>query len=220
MEDLEPNVRYVGELGIELKKQTWFFPIPKSCRCNKGRYVGTKEATRFVEQGKAVWALYRKDGEMQIDERMIWMPVVKERVPRVDMISRADVERAYIGSELRSGHYVYDRKKQKFVVIGTMPEGINKAEWAADAEAEVKHEKNIRKKFSQDIEECHGMILWSRIQCGRTRTVVRNGLERCEGKWGIPLDDKSYTIRAERKDPFEGRSLLPFSPESRTFGGH
>jgi hypothetical protein len=163
--------------------------------------VTSKEATKFVEQGKAVWILYRKDGEMQIDGNMIWMPVVKERVPRVDMISKADMERAVIGSELRSGHYRYNRLKQKFEVIRTIPEGMTKEEWQTDA-------------------ECHGMILWSRIQCGRTRTIVRNGLERCEGNWGVPLDDKSYTIRAHRKDPFHGRSLFSFSPDERTSGGH
>lgn len=187
--------RYVGELGVNLAEQEWYYALPKKCRCK--RYVSVAEATEFVASGWAVWILRfkRVRGEVRLNESggedQIWIRVVRERVPRVDLISRADIERSVLGSEKKSKHYRYNREKQRYEVITEVPEGYTKKQWMEDAENEVKFERRIRKQYSQYIQQCHDLTLGF-----RSRLVV-------------PF----------QPDPFEGRTLFSFSKDERTVGG-
>jgi hypothetical protein len=185
---------YIGDLGVGIGEQEWYYPLPKSCRCK--RYVTVGEATEFVEQGRAVWILQfrRRKGEVVLNEEVstkIWLRVEEPRVPRVDMISKADVERAFIGSERKSAHYIFNPIKKKFVTVRTLPKGFTAKDWAEEAEEENKFEKNHKERFIRYIEDCHDISMGFRAQLM------------------VPFSP----------DPFEGRVLFPFGPETRTFGG-
>lgn len=181
---------YVGELGVSLAEQEWYYPLPKSCRCR--RRVTSAEATEFVDCGWAVWLLKVKKSSIIPDEKRIWMPVVRERVPRVDLISRADIERAFIGSEKQSIHYAYNRTTQKFEVIKAIPEDMTEKEWLEDARKEIEFEQRIRRQYKKYIEGCHD----------------------------ITMQFRAKLIAPFRPDPFEGRVLFSFNSDQRTCGGH
>jgi hypothetical protein len=183
---LVPNERYVGETNIE--KQVWFRPFPKSCRCR--RYITLYEADEQVGCGQAIWVLKIKRGAVIPDESQVWMPIVREKVPRIDLITKADIERCYIGSERKSKHYVFNKSKKKFVVIRTIPEGMTKKEWDEDAQEEINFERRFRKQFKEYIEGCHAVTMEARA------------------KLIVPF----------KPDPFDGRTLF-FTPDERTAGG-
>lgn len=186
---------YVGELGIKIGDQSWYYPLPESCRCK--RRVSVAEATEFEARGWAVWILQfkRRKGEVVLNDEVstkIWMPVVRERVPRVDLISRADVERAYIGSERKSSHYKYFPVLKMHLVVQGAPEGKTLKEWLKEAEEEKNFEARIRRQFYRYIEDCHELT----------------------------MDFRAKLLVPFQPDPFEGRVLFPFSPDQRTMGGH
>lgn len=172
---------YVGELGRNLEHQEWYCPLPKKCRCR--RFITVAEATEFVLSGQAVWILQFKHrkGEVVLNDdaiNKIWMRVEREKVPRVDLITRADIERSIIGSERKSKHYQFNQKTRRFENIQKMP-GFTVKEWTEDALKEAKFEKRIRDQYSKYIEECHLVTLNARI-----------------------------ALKAPfRPDPFEGRSI-------------
>lgn len=188
---LIPGEKYVGELGVKIGDQEWYYPLLSSCRCK--RYVSVADATEFEAQGWAVWILQfkRKKGEIVLNDEVstkIWMPVVRERVPRVDMISRSDIERAYVGSEKVSAHHKYNPITRKFMVVRTVPEDKTLKEWLAEAQKEEKFERHIRSQFQEYIEECHSVTLNARAELM------------------VPFSP----------DPFEGRCLFPFAKDQRT----
>jgi hypothetical protein len=183
----------VGELGVGLAEQGWYYPLPAKCRCK--RMISTSEATEFVGRGWGVWILQfkRRKGEVVLNDVVstkIWMPVERARVPRVDLISRSDVERAYTGSEQESKHFVYNRDLQKYIVV-PRPEGVTEKQWLADAKKEVDFENRIQKQYSDYIEQVHDLYMSFRAEL----------------------------IVPFRPDPFLGRVLFPFQKDLRTEGG-
>jgi hypothetical protein len=193
---VESGVKCVGELGIGLEEQKSYSDMPKSCRCRM--FCTSAEATEFVKEGAAVWVLKfeRKRGEVVLNDkwhgREIWRRVVRERVPRVDLISRADIERAFIGSEVRSKHFIFNKVSKKFEPIRVIPEGMTKKDWMEDALKEAKFEKRIRDQFRQYIDECHK----------------------------VTMDFRAKLIVPFQEDPFEGRTIFAFGSEQRTEGGY
>lgn len=183
---LVPNERYIGEQNIE--KQVWFRRMPKSCRCK--RRTTLYQADEFVANGWAIWIVKVKKGAVIPDESRIWMPVVRERVPRIDLIAKADIERSVIGSERKSKHFVYDSSRRKFVKVGTIPDGMTRQDWMMDYQREEAFERHIRKQYSQYIQEC----------------------------FLVAMQARKELIAPFRKDPFEGRALFNFS-DQRTAGG-
>ena len=180
---LIPGERYVGELGIDIASQLFYYQLPKTCRCR--RFTSVSEATEFVTRGQAVWLLKKKSGAVVPDEN-IWMPVNRERVPRVDLVTRSDIERAYTGSERRSRHHRFDAVLQRFIRIAA-PEGVTKDDWKKDAEEEIKFEKRIRLQYSRYIQDVHDLY----------------------------MENRAKLIVPFRPDPFEGRCLF-FSNDQRT----
>lgn len=81
-----------------------FKTLPKKCSCKL--VVDSEIADIFVEQGKA-FPLYRpqkgkllvQDDDNQIDCTQIVMPVNRAKTPRVDLITSADIERAYVDGQ-------------------------------------------------------------------------------------------------------------------------
>jgi hypothetical protein len=71
----------------------WFRLLPPKCRCRK--MVTQRDAETLVEDGVAetIWRV--KKGRIDIDYAMIWM-AQQRQVPRVDMITKADIERAFV----------------------------------------------------------------------------------------------------------------------------
>ena len=181
---LIPNERYIGELGVSLEAQSWYYQLKRTCRCR--RFISVSDATEFVARGTAVWLLKVKKNAIIPDDGAVWMPVERERVPRVDLITRSDIERAVTGSERRSRHHRFDSVLQRFVRLAP-PDGTTKEEWRKDAEEEVKFERRIRKQYSFYIEEIHDMY----------------------------MENRAKLIVPFRPDPFEGRCLF-FSNDQRT----
>lgn len=182
---------YVGELGVSIEQQSMYYPLPKSCRCK--RRVSVAEATSFVAQGWAVWILQfkRKRGEVVLNDEVstkIWMPVVRERVPRVDLISRADIERATIGSDKLSQHSKFNPVTNRFEPIKEPPIGVTAKEWAEDAAEEVNFERRIRRQYRRYIEACHQ----------------------------VTMDARAELMAPFRPDPFEGRTIFSFGKCQQT----
>lgn len=83
-----------------------FRALPKKCSCKL--IVESEIAEIFVEQGKA-FLLYRphknklivRDDPDSIDCTQIVMPVTRSKTPRVDLITSADIERAYVDGQQR-----------------------------------------------------------------------------------------------------------------------
>ena len=188
---------YVGELGIKLEQQVWYYPLPKTCRCK--RRISVSEATEYEQDGRAVWILkfIRRKGEVILNPdqtfNAVWMPIVRERVPRVDLITRADIERGYIGSEKRSKHWIFNQTLKKFVRVGTIPEGMTKQEWIKDGFEEEAFERKIRRQYEQYINECGKLLIE-----GRRKILTTY--------WPEPFD------------PFRGQPIFVFGPDNRT--GH
>lgn len=185
--------RYISELGVPLAQQEWYYPLPDKCKCRL--HISVAEATEYVGRAWAVWILKfrRKKGELILNDGAItelWMPVNRERVPRVDLISRADIERATIGSERSSDHYRWNAVAKKFEVIDEVPEGMTKKEWIEDAKKEIKFEKRIRKQYSAYINECHE----------------------------VAMNARAALMVPFRPDPFEGRTIFSFGVDQRTPG--
>lgn len=202
---VESGALYVGELGVHLAQQNYYSPLPRSCRCR--RYVSSQEATEFVSYGWAVWVLQfrRRKGEVVLNDEVdkkILMPVLKNKVPRVDMISRADIERSIIGSEKKSRHYMFNPIKKKFVRINVVPENMSKQDWLDEAAEEVKFERRIRKEFSQYISECHNVTLEARA------------------KLIVNFRDDPWAMYDKKGELCAGPALFPFGPDMRTAGGH
>jgi len=188
---VESGALYVGELGIMIGQPAWYRPLPKSCRCKK--QVTTAEATEYVGRGWAVWILQfrRRKGEVVLNDEVstkIWMPVVRERVPRVDLISRADIERAVIGSEKKSKHFKFNSVTKRYEVIKAVPEGMSEKEWIRDALDEINFERRIRRQYRQYIEDCHD----------------------------VAMEARAALIRPFVPDPFEGRTIFTFGVNQRT----
>ena len=182
---------YVGELGVSLEQQKMYYALPKSCRCK--RRVTSWEATSFVAQGWAVWILQfkKRKGEVVLNDEVstkIWMPVVRERVPRVDLISRADIERAFIGSEKKTKHTKFNHITQRFETVKEPPEGFTAKQWATDEAEEVNFERRIRRQYRKYIEECHK----------------------------VAMDARAELIVPFRPDPFEGRTIFGFGSNQQT----
>ncbi len=81
----------------------WFRLLPPKCRCRK--LLTQWEADTLVSDGVAepIWKV--KKGRIDIDYTMIWM-AQQRQVPRVDMITKADIERAYVYETETSIEYI------------------------------------------------------------------------------------------------------------------
>jgi hypothetical protein len=77
-------------IGQEMK---WFRSIPEKCNCKL--LLSTNKAQEFIDQGKAIFIYGIKRHKLYIDETQILLPVEKRQTPRVDLITKADIERAY-----------------------------------------------------------------------------------------------------------------------------
>lgn len=87
--NLIPNEKYLSMAD----GSPWYRLLPPKCRCRK--LVTQREADTLISDGVAepIWKV--KKGRVDIDYSMIWM-AQQRQVPRVDMITKADIERAYI----------------------------------------------------------------------------------------------------------------------------
>ena len=113
-DDMMPNERYICVKNArkdekeekpyleELKKIPEYYRMPVHCKCRK--WTTYHEAVELTKIGQALWAFKKKKGIVARCEPgfpasdnlgHIWRPVVREKVPRIDLISKADVQRAY-----------------------------------------------------------------------------------------------------------------------------
>lgn len=103
-EGLDPERRYYSD---DPKFES-FKSVPKKCSCKKT--VSVERAKVFLEQGKAFKVYKPKKGRQLDDKRVdrwqIVMPVNKTQTPRVDLITQADIERAYIDLKPKYIRYI------------------------------------------------------------------------------------------------------------------
>jgi hypothetical protein len=211
----------LGKIPGLTKKESWdavvdrevidgidYYPLPKSCRCR--RYVTYYRADEFISIGKALRIVRYKNGRVIKDEDRIWLPVVREKVPRIDLVTAADIQRANYGSERQSNVYIYNPRKKKFEFhINFIFDGISEENFVADSlaeekawaeavcaaiterEDEDKFERRIRKQYREYIQYCHEIAMTFRK------------------KLIVPF----------QPDPFHGRTLFTFGRDQRTVGG-
>lgn len=169
----------------EIEESLTYLKMPKTCRCRN--YITYYEADEAVANGKAMRIFKLTAKGIVKDETRVWMPVVREKVPRVDLISRPDIERAYVGSERKSKFYRFDPRTKRFVRIQEPPIGFSKTEWIEMQVEEETFERRIRQQYAKYIEDIHEMYMGFRARL----------------------------ITPFKPDPFEGRSLF-FFPDQRT----
>lgn len=114
--NLESGNRY---LLCMIGETPWYRLLPKTCKCRKK--ITMAEASTLLQQGVAnpIWISGRK--AVEVDMTSIWM-AQQRQVPRVDLISRADIERAYIDHMKSSMEYIeevhlmYEENRRKLIV--------------------------------------------------------------------------------------------------------
>lgn len=108
-EDLKVGRRYYSD-DIDLK---FFRIVPEKCKCKKE--ITREKADLFIERRKA-FPIYRPDppaplDKEKIDEFQIAMPLNRAQTPRVDLITKADIERAYVDKQLRYVRHIEEIHK-------------------------------------------------------------------------------------------------------------
>jgi hypothetical protein len=88
-----------GELRCKTPPEPVFLPLPKRCRCR--RTVVITDAIEQVNKGVAVNLWKAKKKSIEVDFDHIWLPQQRQ-VPRIDLITEADIERAYIDGNKES----------------------------------------------------------------------------------------------------------------------
>jgi hypothetical protein len=95
----------------EVLKEPEYYRMRENCKCRK--WITFREAIDLCDSGHALWAFKIKNHEVERCEPdpprrnalgspirgalgHIWRPVVVGKVPRIDLITKADIERAYI----------------------------------------------------------------------------------------------------------------------------
>ena len=74
----------------------YFKQLPHSCSCKKRITIGF--AQELINTGRAEPVYKLKRGRMEPDVLAIWM-AQQRQVPRIDLISRPDIERAYLSDD-------------------------------------------------------------------------------------------------------------------------
>ena len=186
-----------------------YLKLPKSCRCRKftslrdaDQYVSTYTAKDLLANGNAMctWKLLVKG--LEPDDNQIWMPA-QGRVPRIDLISRADIERAYIGSDRKSKHYKFNRITNRFDIVAEPPEGMSKQEWILEGEKEIQDERKLRKRFRDYINECHEVTMTARAAITVPWIIEKDA-------WKKGIKDR-FT-----GDEFDGRTIMGFGPDMKS----
>jgi hypothetical protein len=85
---------------ITTDASVWYWPLPLKCSCKK--VVTIEERNILVSRGIAHWVYNRW---VERDPHQIWM-AQQAQVPRIDLISKADIERAYVDDLRESMQYI------------------------------------------------------------------------------------------------------------------
>ncbi len=113
--NLLPNERYraMDEYSQEFRL------MPIKCACRK--MVTLSEANDLIETGQAEQVFKVKRGTIETDHLAVWMSQERQ-VPRVDLISAADIDRAYV-HDIQSSidyieevHAMYMENRAKLIV--------------------------------------------------------------------------------------------------------
>lgn len=101
----------------------YFRLLPHQCQCRK--FITMYEARQLIETGRASPIYKYKRGRMEPEIYYIWM-AQQVRVPRVDLISKADIERAYTSDDIEVSraameyieevHLLYMENRAKLIV--------------------------------------------------------------------------------------------------------
>jgi hypothetical protein len=108
-----------GERYISVGDKQHFWLLPKKCNCKK--QVTRSEASKLVDEGQAEIIYKTRRRIIEADYSRIWM-AQQVMVPRVDLISKADVERAYLDGQQASIEYIelvhelYMQNRAKLIV--------------------------------------------------------------------------------------------------------
>ena len=92
-----------GDLRCATPPEPAFTPIPKKCRCR--RTITLELAIAYVNKGIAVNLWRTKKKSIEVDFDHIWLPQQRQ-VPRIDLITKTDIERAFIDGDKESAQYI------------------------------------------------------------------------------------------------------------------
>lgn len=107
---------YVDKEG---KAYQWYRMLPKKCTCRQ--FITMDDANTRTIQGVAQVVWRRSKNGPTEDTKAIWM-AQQRQVPRVDLISRTDIERAYIDhikssiEYIEEVHQMYMKNRLKLIV--------------------------------------------------------------------------------------------------------
>jgi len=113
-----------GERYLSVSDDNKIFRLlPNKCSCRK--LVTRAEAEHLVVSGQAEPIWKYKDRRVQMDDLSIWM-AQQVMVPRIDLISKADIERAYTSDDpevaeaaieyIEEVHRMYMENRAKLIV--------------------------------------------------------------------------------------------------------
>lgn len=102
--DRKTEIRYIDKLDYARKYYTddpkfvSFKPLPEKCDCK--RFVSDDKRDELLMKGTALLVYMPKEGHSLNEDRVDWSQIVmvvnRTQTPRVDLITKADMERAYV----------------------------------------------------------------------------------------------------------------------------
>lgn len=164
--------------------------LPTKCNCRKK--ITLADARDRVSTGKAWYLWKKKNGRPLllngVDEESkceaVLTLVERSQTPRVDMITAADIQRAFIGSERRTQWFIYSRIKKRYVRLPILLSDLELPDqqlenfWNEESNAEreiesinhrvaaeeIAKENRIRKQYCDYIDVSHEIMLESRAK--------------------------------------------------------
>lgn len=97
---LLPGQRYIL---IEDGRRPLYGKLPKKCKCKQT--ITIEQAVWMVDNGFAANLWKAKKKSVEVDFGFVWQPQQRQ-VPRIDLITMADIERAYIDKKKESIEYI------------------------------------------------------------------------------------------------------------------
>jgi hypothetical protein len=152
-----------------------YYPLPGKCNCRKLAIYTEAKDIKDVGGGKIVWTLNIHEQRMEIEHKCIWK-AQQVKVPRIDLISTADIERAFL-----------PKAKLKNLMLRFNPKPSDKD----IEEAYGADNPHARKQYQHYIDEIHELYMRNRREL--IREVPADWVDPSEGRllFPFPTDDRT-----------------------------
>lgn len=96
------QLQWRGVYVTDTNNKVTYRALPDRCSCRQTATLF--EANELIDNGSA-FKVFKKKALMEVDKYRVWMPQ-QARVARVDMISKADIERAYLSDTSQAKEHI------------------------------------------------------------------------------------------------------------------